>query len=138
MKELKYGKDIIYGVCIIFYLTGLLFLLDFLFKFQNVTFKNPYYSLLYPIVAIFLISFYVSLLKLLKKITKPNVKFKKGNINKMLYLLTGIIILLLLSIKFSFNPYNFTTMLAFIGYIISLAFGFQLIKVIDNPESSTH
>lgn len=128
---MKYKKDVIYGICIIFYLTGLLLLLDFLFKFQNVTFKYSFYSPLYPIFAIFLISFYVSLLKLFKKITEPNVKVKFGNINKMLCLLIGIIILLLLSIKFSFSPYNFTILLSFIGYIISVAFGFQLIKVVD-------
>jgi uncharacterized protein YacL len=122
-------RKYVYGIGIVFYVTGLLLLVDVLYKLQNITFKNSYSSIIYPIFAMLLIGFYSSLLKLLKKIIEPKVKVKIRNMNKMLYLLIGIIILTLVSINFSFN--NFTLLLAFIGYIISLIFGFRLIKVVN-------
>lgn len=122
-------KTIIYGICIIFYLTGLLVLVNFLFKFQSITFKNAYYSSLYPFLGLFLFGFYISLFKLFKKVDEPNIKFKIGKVNKMLYLIVGIIILLLLLIKINFNSYDLTVFLAFIGYGISLASGYQMIIV---------
>lgn len=123
-------KNVICGIGIIFYVLGFLFLLDFLYNFQNLTFKNSYFTILYPIFALFLLGFYVSLFKLFKKITEPNVKVKIRNRNKMLSILIGIVAILLLSIKFSFNPYHISTLLAFFGYVISLALGFQLIKIV--------
>lgn len=124
-----YRKYTVYSIGIVLYLIGLLLLVDILYKLQNVTFKNSNYSILYPIFAMLLIGFYGSLSKLFKKIINPKIKVKIININKMLYLLIGIIILLLISINISFN--NFTILLAFIGYIISLVFGFRLIEVVD-------
>lgn len=131
-KGIKYGKDVIYGVCIVLYLIGLLLLLDILFRLQNLTFNNSYYSLLYPLLGMFILGSYISLVKLFKKMIEPNVKIKIRSKNKMLYLMLGIIFLLLLSMKFNFNPYNLATISAFFGYVISLISGFQLIKVIEN------
>lgn len=122
-------RNIIYGVCIILYVVGFVFLLDFLYEFQKASFNDSYYTLLYPIFALFILGIYVSFYKLFKKIIEPEIKIKFGNI-KWLYVLTGIVGLLLLSFTVNFNPNNFIVWLAFIGYFVSLASGFQFIKVV--------
>lgn len=122
-------RNIIYGVCIILYVAGFVFLLDFLYEFQKSSFIDSYYTLLYPIFALFILGIYVSFYKLFKKIIEPEIKIKFGNI-KWLYVLTGIVGLLLLSFTVNFNPYNFIVWLAFIGYFVSLTSGFQFIKIV--------
>lgn len=122
-------RNIIYGVCIILYVVGFVFLLDFLYEFQKASFNDSYYTLLYPIFALFILGIYVSFYKLFKKIIEPEIKIKFGNI-KWLYVLTGIVGLLLLSFTVNFNPYNFIVWLAFIGYFVSLTSGFQFIKIV--------
>lgn len=122
-------RNIIYGVCIILYVAGFVFLLDFLYEFQKSSFIDSYYTLLYPIFALFILGIYVSFYKLFKKIIEPEIKIKFGNI-KWLYVFTGIVGLLLLSFTVNFNPYNFIVWLAFIGYFVSLASGFLFIKVV--------
>lgn len=122
-------RNIIYGVCIILYVAGFVFLLDFLYEFQKSSFNDSYYTLLYPIFALFILGIYVSFYKLFKKIIEPEIKIKFGNI-KWLYVLTGIVALLLLSFTVNFNPNNFIVWLAFIGYFVSLTSGFQFIKVV--------
>ncbi|MGG0655862.1 hypothetical protein [Rummeliibacillus pycnus] len=122
-------KSVIYGICMISYLIGLLLLVNILFDFQNTTLNNTYYSVLFPFCGLFLIGFYFSLLKLFKKVHESNLKVKISKANKLFGLLIGIIFLLMLTIKFSFNPFNFMVIIAFIGYGISLFSGYQLIKV---------
>ena len=122
-------RNIIYGVCIILYVAGFVFLLDFLYEFQKSSFIDSYYTLLYPIFALFILGIYVSFYKLFKKIIEPEIKIKFGNI-KWLYVFTGIVGLLLLSFTVNFNPYNFIVWLAFIGYFVSLTSGFQFIKIV--------
>jgi len=122
-------RNIIYGVCIILYVAGFVFLLDFLYEFQKASFNDSYYTLLYPIFALFILGIYVSFYKLFKKIIEPEIKIKFGNI-KWLYVFTGIVGLLLLSFTVNFNPYNFIVWLAFIGYFVSLTSGFQFIKIV--------
>ncbi|MBB5149680.1 hypothetical protein HNR36_002072 [Ureibacillus thermosphaericus] len=50
-------RKYVYGIGIVFYVTGLLLLVDVLYKLQNITFKNSYSSIIYPIFAMLLIGF---------------------------------------------------------------------------------
>lgn len=122
-------KSIIYGSCIIFYLTGLFLIMKFLYDIQNVTFNNTYQSVLFPFVGLFFIGFYFSLAKLFKKVIESTINIRFRITTKLLYLTIGIIILLLFVIRFSFNPLNLFVFFVFIGYGIAFISGYQVIKI---------
>lgn len=134
---MKY-RQLVYGICVVFYAVGFLGLLDFLYTFQNVTFHNSYITILYPIFALILLSFYVSLFKVMKKIKNPNLQIKINHRHKKLYLIIiGIIaILLSLVVTFHMNPYHVITLLAFTAYLVSLVLGYRFIQVTDEEKRS--
>ncbi|PEJ60409.1 hypothetical protein CN601_12575 [Bacillus sp. AFS017336] len=111
------------------YLLGLFLLLDFVFKFQNTTFNNIYYTVLYPFLSLFLIGIYASLPKFAKLITKSGLSYHS---NEKLKWFVSIILLIILSlimiIRFGTYPHVLVTILTIFGYVLSLITGYKLIR----------
>jgi len=122
-------KSAIYFLGGIFYLTGLIFVLKYLFELQNKTFMNDYYTLLFPFVSLFLIGLYTGLIKLFKVVNRPRAKVKIGNVSKKLLLLLSIIIFISCSLKFNLNLSLLVVIVTFVGYAMSLIIGFKLINI---------
>lgn len=114
------------------YVIGLFLLLDYFFKFQNATFDNTYYSVLFPFLGLFLIGIYASLPKFVTKITKSSSSYISNEKLKWFVLLISLIILsLIILIKFNAYQNVLVTILIFIGYVLSLITGYKLVRFIN-------
>ena len=125
-------KKPLYILIGIIYLSGLFFLVDFLFNFQNKTFGNHYLTLLFPFLSLFILGLYLSFTKVFNNTKSFKLCIEKKNIKYFLLPLLIIIALSSLSINQHFNPYHSITFLTICGYVIALITGYRLINFVNN------
>ncbi|MEH7348824.1 hypothetical protein [Gottfriedia acidiceleris] len=123
-------KTFSYLSFLLLYVLGLFLLLDFFFKFQNATFDNTYYSVLFPFLGLFLIGIYASLPKFVTKISKSSY-ISNEKLKWFVLLISLIILSLIILIKFNVYQNVLVTILIFIGYVLSLITGYKLVRFIN-------
>ncbi|MEH7514703.1 hypothetical protein V7146_18470 [Gottfriedia acidiceleris] len=123
-------KTFSYLSFLLLHVLGLFLLMDIIFKFQNATFDNTYYSVLFPFLGLFLIGIYASLPKFVTKISKSSY-ISNEKLKWFVLLISLIILSLIILIKFNVYQNVLVTILIFIGYVLSLITGYKLVRFIN-------